>query len=100
MVRAEEYKGIEYVRISNLPQDQADQIKGSRVIKKITILKDETLMRDCISYNEYKSWYENYYQPSGAINAPLGSKKVNGNTHKRSQSFNFKRHFYSFLQKI
>jgi hypothetical protein len=100
MVKADEYKGIEYVRISNLPQDEADQIKGSSIIKKITILKDETLMRDCITYNAYKSWYENHYHPSGAGNSPLAPEKLNGKTHKKNHSFNLMRHFNSFLQKI
>lgn len=100
MVKAEEYKGIEYVRVSNLPKDEADQIKLCNVIKKITILKDEKLMRDCITYNEYKMWYENHYRPAGAINPSLTPEKFNGESYKNNQSIGLMRHFHSLLQKI
>lgn len=99
MEKSEEYKGIEYVRISNLPQDEADQIKGSRVVKKITILKNETLMRDCIPYREYRSWYENHYHPSGAVNSLIAPEKINDKAHKSSFSFTVMRYFNTLVEK-
>ena len=99
MVKAEEFKGIEYVRISSLPSDQAEQIRGNSAVKKITILKDEKLMRDCITYKEYKTWYENHYQPSGAVSSALATEKSNGKVPKRSFSFNIMRYFFTLVEK-
>jgi hypothetical protein len=51
------YKGIEFVRISNLPEDQRTQIKStidnSKIIK---ILKGKELLHDCIQVIDYASW--------------------------------------------
>ena len=55
-VVAEVFKGIEFVRISNLPEDQkeliATLIPKDRIIK---ILKDNVVIRDCVQYHDYVS---------------------------------------------
>jgi hypothetical protein len=53
------FKGIEFVRISALPQDQKDKIwKSFRQDKIIKIVKDEAVLVDCILYQDYISWLD------------------------------------------
>ena len=54
---AENFKGIEFVRISSLPEDQKEKIwKSFHHDKIIKIVKDQALLNDCILYNDYVSW--------------------------------------------
>lgn len=54
---AETYKGIEFVRIANLPEDQRSHIKAtidhSKIIK---ILKEKELLHDCVQVIDYAAW--------------------------------------------
>jgi len=62
-VPPESYKGIEYIRISSLPDDQKkylNQTLHRRLI--INILKDDALMNDCLQYKHYITWYEKIYK--------------------------------------
>ena len=53
----ENFKGIEFVRISSLPEDQKEKIwKSFQHDKIIKIVKDQALLNDCILYNDYVSW--------------------------------------------
>lgn len=62
-VPSENYKGIEYIRISSLPADQKNYIYKSLNHKLIiNILKDNSLMNDCLQYQHYITWYENIYK--------------------------------------
>jgi hypothetical protein len=62
-VDSEIYKGIEYVRISNLPADQKEKISISLHNDKIIkILKEGTLISDCIQYSDYLIWFEEHHQ--------------------------------------
>lgn len=57
----ENFKGIEFVRISALPEDQKAQIWQSFQPEKIIkIVKDQSLMNDCILYQDYLSWLEQH----------------------------------------
>jgi hypothetical protein len=52
------YKGIEFVRISNLPDDQKKLIGDSMHSQKIVkILRNNELLNDCILYGDYADWY-------------------------------------------
>jgi hypothetical protein len=54
---AEIYKGIEFVRISKLPEEQRNQI--TRTIdhsKIIKILRGKELLSDCVQVNDYDCW--------------------------------------------
>jgi hypothetical protein len=54
---AEIYKGIEFVRISSLPEDQKSAIWTSFDQEKIIkILKVDALLNDCILYRDYLDW--------------------------------------------
>jgi hypothetical protein len=62
-ISSENYKGIEYVRISSLPADQKKNIYNSLNHKLIiNILKDNSLMNDCLQYQHYITWYENIHK--------------------------------------
>ncbi len=62
-VESENYKGIEYVRVSNLPADQKENIKNSLAQDKvIKILKDGGVIEDCVQYTDYLSWFEAHHQ--------------------------------------
>lgn len=64
-VESEQYKGIEYVRVSNLPDDQKEKIKMSLPQDSIIkILKDGKLIEDCIQYPDYLAWFEIHHQGS------------------------------------
>lgn len=56
-VKAENFKGIEFVRISSLPNDQKEKIwKSFQHDKIIKIVKDNALLNDCILYHDYVNW--------------------------------------------
>ncbi|MBY0432542.1 MAG: hypothetical protein K2U26_00365 [Cyclobacteriaceae bacterium] len=56
-VKAEIFKGIEFVRISSLPNDQKEKIWQSfQHDKIIKIVKDNALLNDCILYHDYVNW--------------------------------------------
>jgi hypothetical protein len=60
---AENYKGIEFIRISSLPEDQRQKLEinfgKSRIIK---ILKESELIKDCIQFSDYSEWYSKNFK--------------------------------------
>lgn len=61
--KSEFYKGIEFIRIINLPIDQKEIILASlNPDKVIKILKDDVLLSDCILYPDYLDWFKAYHQ--------------------------------------
>jgi hypothetical protein len=71
------YKGIEYVQLKELPEDQQQKIRQSLNRELfIKILIDGQLHQDCILYKDYKHWFENVYnipqskEPSAPETAP------------------------------
>jgi hypothetical protein len=61
-VASEIYKGIEFVRISSLPVEQKEKLWESFDRRNIIkILKDKSLLKDCVQYQHYKNWYEQTY---------------------------------------
>ena len=53
----ETFKGIEFVRISSMPKDQQDKIWESfQQDKIIKIIRDQSLMNDCILYHDFATW--------------------------------------------
>lgn len=62
---ATNYKGIEFVRISNLPLDQKAHLEESfdnKLIIKVSV--DGVTLHDCIQLKDYRVWYEKYIQAS------------------------------------
>lgn len=73
------YKGIEYIRIGELPKNQSEQIvewlSKDQVIK---ILTEEKLMDDCVQYADYSYWFDHVYKPEVkkvAVKGDYRSKK-------------------------
>jgi hypothetical protein len=82
---AETYKGIEFVRISNLPDDQKNNIRetieDSKIIK---ILRGKELLHDCVQVRDYAKWMKENFNnrlslkadhqiPTGTISSKLPS---------------------------
>lgn len=69
--QSENYKGIEFVRISTLPEDQKQLIwtslKRDKIIK---ILKSDCLLNDCIQVRDYEAWYSENYKAETIMLAP------------------------------
>lgn len=56
-IPAENYKGIEFVRISNMPADERERIfKTLSREKIIKILRDKELLNDCVQVTDYQEW--------------------------------------------
>ncbi len=59
---AETYKGIDFVRISNLPEEQKNQITQTiDRTKIIKILRGKELLPDCIQVNDYARWMKDTF---------------------------------------
>jgi hypothetical protein len=55
--KIEQYKGIEFVRISSMPREQQARVWESFDREKIIkIVTQESLMNDCILYSDFASW--------------------------------------------
>lgn len=75
--KIEQYKGIEFVRISSMPREQQLKVWESFDREKIIkIVTHESLMNDCIQYSDFASWQSTQAnigrQPSTA-QEPIGS---------------------------
>jgi hypothetical protein len=58
----ETYKGINFVRISQLPEDQKTQITQTIDQHKIIkILRGKELLPDCVQANDYDLWVRHSY---------------------------------------
>ena len=66
-VEVENYRGIEFVRISSLPEDQKRMIWNSFNTQKIIkILRNKELLNDCLQFEDYIDWYKKSYKVSTA----------------------------------
>ena len=75
------YKGIEFVEISALPNEQKTSLLQTVSPDLfIKILVDGKLMPRCIQYKDYEEWYDNSYRPtskeSGATAVPESRGKA------------------------
>jgi len=71
------FRGIDYIRLSQLPDDQKDQLQAwitkDQVIK---IMIDKKIMPDCIQYRHYEEWYTNVFPiaSNSEIKEPVSEK--------------------------
>jgi hypothetical protein len=66
-VKAEIFKGIEFVQINSLPEEQ--RIKFVENLNRnilIKILIDGKIVSNCVQYSEYEMWFDKTYQTSPA----------------------------------
>ena len=69
-MNVERYKGIEFVRISALPKEQQEQVWASFEREKIIkIVRDQSLMNDCILYPDFAAW-QSRVQAAASKNSP------------------------------
>ena len=69
------YKGIEFVEISTLPNEQRTSLlQAVNPDLLIKILVDGKLMPRCIQYKDYEEWYDNSYRPSFKDETSASSK--------------------------
>jgi hypothetical protein len=63
MVKSKVYKGIEYIQLSELPNEQREMLSNtlnkSLVIK---ILVSGKVLNDCIQFRDYLTWYEGIFK--------------------------------------
>jgi hypothetical protein len=82
---AEIYKGIEFVRISQLPAEQQEKLKHTiKRDKIIKILIDNILVNDCVQYPDYKAWFMEIYPAKVIKSLPTKTAGVlvfNGKTN-------------------
>ena len=58
LAEPEQYKGIRFIRISSLPGRQKEVIRKNYSREGvIKILKEDSLINDCIVYDDYVRWY-------------------------------------------
>jgi hypothetical protein len=67
-VNSKIYRGIEYVQLNELPQEQKEkllqELHDDFLIK---ILIDDTVIRNCIQYKDYEFWFDNVYKRSSVV---------------------------------
>jgi hypothetical protein len=86
--RAEEevYRGIHYVRVSDLPHDQqflfTEWLPKDQVIK---IMIQKEVFEDCVQYHHYKHWHENVYPTQERVNMGITPEEE----EPKSARFNF-----------
>jgi len=74
LAKPEQYKGISFVRISSLPGDQKIKIKESYNRELIVkILKENSMINDCIIYEDYLKWYHSCVEPVQSSDSRIAS---------------------------
>ncbi len=60
----ETYGGIDYVRISSLPEDQK-RLASREHLGVIKIQRGKELLSDCVPYRSYAEWYHRNFGHDG-----------------------------------
>lgn len=82
------YRGIEFIRVSELPDNEQLQIKNWAVRQTIIkILTTEGLLTDCITYKNYKHWYDNIFTEAKSEEEVVKKKKPSANSKVRGLAF-------------
>jgi hypothetical protein len=59
------FKGIEYVQLNTLPNDQQSKIRETLNRNfLIKILIDGKVIGNCVLYKDYEFWYDSIFNPS------------------------------------
>ncbi|MBX2942544.1 MAG: hypothetical protein KF860_09380 [Cyclobacteriaceae bacterium] len=79
-VLTENYKGIEFIRISKLPDEQRKQIVQALPSDKIIkILRDNELLTDCVQFKHYEAWFDqNFKEEVSHVLVKSNSYKMDG----------------------
>jgi hypothetical protein len=66
------YKGIEYIQLNDLPQDQQEKIIETLHSEFfIKILIDTTIIKNCIQYKDYEMWFDSLYVTQQSVPAKV-----------------------------
>lgn len=68
-VKFRTFKGIEFIRLAELPEEQHQEILNW--IEKeniISIMIGNDILKDCVQYSDYCFWYDNFYQSNVSQN--------------------------------
>jgi hypothetical protein len=66
-VQSSHYKGIEFVRFQDLPEDQQALLRLNTEVERINILIDGRISSNCIQFKDYSAWYISVFRKSVAI---------------------------------
>ena len=81
----EVYRGIHYIRVSELPDDQQSLFKEWLPSdQRIKIMIQKEIMDDCVQYHHYEHWFDNVYPAQESI-----KMEVTKEVEKKSNVFNF-----------
>lgn len=77
MVDPNIYKGIEYVQLNELPEEQKLALKETLSDDLfIKILVNGELRHDCIQYKDYAYWFKNIYPAAKQTQEESSSKGI------------------------
>ena len=66
-ISPQSYKGIIFIQINMLPEAQRHQfIEWLPETRKIKIQAGNYILKDCVTYNDYKFWFTNFFS-SGVL---------------------------------
>lgn len=68
-VKAKYYREIEYVVVSELPDNQQIKLREFKEADYIKILMDGVVTGPCLQYNQYSTWYADVYSTLTQENA-------------------------------
>lgn len=75
-VQATSYKGIEFICLPGLPQDQQQLLQHNPQLERINIMVDGKICRDCILYSEYSNWYASVFTQSVPVQVSQPTEPV------------------------
>jgi len=81
----EVYRGIHFVRVSELPPDQQSFFKEwlpTDQLIKIMIEKD--VMNDCVQFHHYEHWFDNVYPTQESV-----KMEIEKDSEEKNTLFNF-----------
>lgn len=65
-VQANHYKGINFVRFQDLPEDQQALLRLNAEVERINIMIDGKITSNCIQFKDYSAWYISVFKQSVA----------------------------------
>jgi hypothetical protein len=76
MIRKKEYRGIEFIQLSDLNDTLQEEIKNwLNEDMLIKIKMEDCILRDCIQMKDFLYWYENLYTSTNVVKEQA-SKRV------------------------
>lgn len=76
------YRGIEFIKLSDLPEQQAIGLRSwaNERALLIKILIDKEIHSNCVQYHHYSEWHERHFKSQ--TSGPVSSEQQHGNSIK------------------